>query len=352
MVRFGANLDQVRSAYSAMSLDSANVGQVNRVNLKGASGGVYLEVTRPLTESVTVRGGGRLDHFQEDLGIRFAPRLALTWMLTDEAALTLAGGRYHQYSNVAAGTIEKNLGPGSPGPAYGDEAPLELAVGSADHLVISLDQILTPGLRLGLEGFVKTFSGVAGTGENSLNASGVDLRVAREGDRASGWLGYTLTWFWASNGFLAAGESPFSGRHLLSAGLTTPLTARSGLRVKASYGDGLPFTSVPVYRDAIGGTSQSFENSLEVAGDQVLNAAPDLAVGPDEGFLRLEVELFGQWAPRVSGKTMQLRPYIRVLNALNRRDALFYHFDPWRSEGPVPLADLPFLPLVGLEWRF
>jgi hypothetical protein len=49
---------------------------------------------------------------------------------------------------------------------------------------------------------------------------------------------------------------------------------------------------------------------------------------------------------------MELRPFLRILNALNRRDALFYHFDPWRNEGPEPLADLPFLPLVGLEWRF
>jgi hypothetical protein len=352
VIRFGANLDRVNSAYSAMSLDSAQVGQINRVDLEGSAGGAYLEVTRPLTESVTLRGGGRLDRFQRDGGIRFAPRLSFTWMLTDEAALTLAGGRYHQYSNIAAGEIEKNLGPGSPGPAYGESAPLELAVGSADHLVVSLDQILTPDLRLGLEGFVKKFSGVAGTGDNSLNASGVDLRVAREGQRASGWLGYTLTWFWASDGFLATGGSPFSGRHLLSAGLTTSLTERSGLRVRAGYGDGLPFTSVPVYGDAVGAPDFGDREALEVAGDQVLNSAPDLTVGPDEGFLRLEVELFGHWSPTVSGRTMQLRPYVRILNALNRRDALFYHFDPWRNEGPVPLADLPLLPLVGLEWRF
>ena len=91
---------------------------------------------------------------------------------------------------------------------------------------------------------------------------------------------------------------------------------------------------------------------MEVRGDQVLNSAPELSVGPDEGFLRLEVELFGRWSPTVSGRTMELRPYIRVLNALNRRDALFYHFDPWREDGPEPLADLPLLPLVGLEWLF
>ncbi|MBT8396957.1 MAG: TonB-dependent receptor [Gemmatimonadetes bacterium] len=351
-IRFGASLDRVNSTYSAMSLDSARVGQVNRVELDGSSGGAYVEVTRPWTESLTIRGGGRLDRFEGHPGARVAPRLSIRWMLTDEAALTLAAGRYHQFSNLAAGEIEKNLGPGSPGPAYGESAPLELTVGTADHLVVALDQILTPDLRLGLEGFVKQFSGVAGTGDNSLNASGVDLRVARDGERTSGWLGYTLTWFWASDGFLSTGDSPFSGRHLLSAGLLTSITARTGLRLRASYGDGLPFTSVPVFGDGIGAPTQAERNTLDLAGDQVLNSAPNLTMGPDDGFLRLEVELFGRWTPTVSGRTMELRPYIRVLNALNRRDALFYHFDPWRAGGPVPLADLPLLPLVGVEWRF
>jgi hypothetical protein len=273
-------------------------------------------------------------------------------MLTDEAALTLAGGRYHQYSNVAAGQIERTLGPKAPGEARDDPFPVQLSVGSADHLAVSLDQILTPELRLGLEGFFKKFSGVAGTAENSLNASGVDLRVARDGPSTSGWLGYTLTWFWASDGLLENDNSPFSGRHLLSAGLTTSLTDRAGLSLRASYGDGLPFTSVPVFGDGIPAPALDADEVVEVRGDQVLNAAPDLTVGPDEGFLRLEVELFGNWSPTLSGRTMQLRPYLRVLNALNRRDALFYHFDPWRQEGPEPLADLPVLPLVGLEWRF
>ena len=351
-IRFGTGMDWLQSDYSAMALDSAQVGAMNRVELDGSMGGAYLEVSQPLTPSLSVRGGGRLDRFRGESRLRWAPRLALTWMLTDEAALTLAAGRYHQYSNVTSEELQENLAPDSGrSPSWGSD-PLQLSVGSANHLVVSLDQILTPGLRLGLEGFFKEFSGVPGAAGQSLNASGVDLRVAREGERASGWLGYTLTWFWASGGILASRDSPFSGRHLLSAGLTTALTNRTGIRLKASYGDGLPFTSIPVPGAEVSAPALSTTRTLNVAGDQVLNSAPELAVGPDEGFLRLEVELFGRWSPTISGRTMDLRPYLRVINALNRRDALFYHFDPWRNEGPQPLADLPFLPLVGLEWRF
>ncbi len=83
-----------------------------------------------------------------------------------------------------------------------------------------------------------------------------------------------------------------------------------------------------------------------------LNEAPELTVGPDEGFLRVEAEVYGVWTSRIGGLALELRPYLRVLNALNRRDALFYHFDPYRNEGPVPLADLPVIPLLGFEVLF
>ncbi len=163
VLRFGASYDRVTSDYSAMALDSARAGEVNRAGLGGASTGVYLEGVRSMTASLSIRAGGRLDRFRGDVGVRLAPRLSLTWMLTEQAALTLAAGRYHQYSNVASQDIATNIGPDSSGAAEGGSVPLELTVGSADHLVVSLDQVLTPGLRLGLEGFVKKFSGVSGT---------------------------------------------------------------------------------------------------------------------------------------------------------------------------------------------
>jgi len=355
-LRFGASMDRQHSSFSAVALDSTQTVVQTQLEVDGLTGGGYVEGSQSVAPTLTVRGGIRLDRYSGDSGFRVAPRLALSWTLTEAAVLTLAAGRYHQFSNLSSGEVEETLDPGNTALTGGATNPRELAVGSANHLVVSLDQILTPGLRLGLEGFVKDFSGISGAGGQELNASGVDLRVAREGERAAGWLGYTLTWFWASGGIMASGASPFSGRHLLSAGLTTSLTNRTGLRLRASFGDGLPYTSVPLFgnRVASGDNEQLGEETreLEVAGDQLLNEAPELMVGPDEGFLRVEAEIYGRWTPTVWGRPMELRPYVRVLNALNRRDALFYHFDPWRSKGPEPLAELPFLPLVGLEWRF
>ncbi len=353
-IHLGGSVDRMVAAYSALVLDTvqgAAAGRITptRLDQDGVTGGVYLDARQPLGSSVRLRGGIRVDRFSGDRGVRVAPRLALSWLLTDQAMLTLAAGRYHQFSTLQPEELEGGLVPGQAVGGGGGSRTPSLAVASANHLVVSLDQLLTPGLRLGLEAFVKDFQGISGTRE-SLKASGVDLRVARDGVRASGWVGYTLTWFWASDGILASGSSPFSGRHLLSAGLAARLTQRTGLRLRAGYGDGLPYTSVPVGSDEPGQPAQTSE--LAVKGDRILNEAPGLVTGPDQGFLRVEGEIFGVWSPTWGGRRMELRPYLRVLNALNRRDALFYHFAPWRPGGPEPLAEMPVLPLLGLEWRF
>jgi hypothetical protein len=51
-------------------------------------------------------------------------------------------------------------------------------------------------------------------------------------------------------------------------------------------------------------------------------------------------------------RTVEIRPYLRILNALDRRDALFYAFQPWRSDELTPLAERPLVPVVGIAWRF
>jgi hypothetical protein len=44
---------------------------------------------------------------------------------------------------------------------------------------------------------------------------------------------------------------------------------------------------------------------------------------------------------------------VKILNALNRRDAIFYHFDRGDSQPePRALAALPILPVLGLRWKF
>lgn len=357
-LRLGGVLDHMASDYNATGVDEEGNPVASALAVDGTTLGFYGEGSREVGSSVQLRGGLRLDHFSQESGVRLAPRMALSWLLTDNAVLTLAAGRYHQLSSLSSAQVEESLSEGANAPQSSASSRMgRLTVGTADHLVMSLDQILLPGLRLGIEGYMKRFSGVLQTSGPNLNASGVDLRVAREGERASGWLGYTLTWFWASgDGFLGQ-EERFSGRHLLSAGLSTRISQRTGLRIRVGYGDGLPYTSIPIFPGEAGDNPAlegpgGLENRFELDGDNLLNQAPGLAVGPDQGFLRVEGELFAEWRTALGGTPLQLRPYLRVLNALNRRDALFYHFEPWRSSHPRPLAEMPVLPLLGVEVIF
>jgi len=357
VIRVGAVLDRMDSRYHATGLDGEGTPVESGLVLDGTTLGFYGEGTREVGRSLELRGGIRLDNFSGRDGLQVAPRASLSWLLTDNAVLTLAAGRYHQFSALSSGQVEESLADNAAAPEGFDPVSVgSVTVGTADHLVVSLDQILLPGLRLGVEGYMKRFSGVFHALDQDLNASGVDLRVARDGDRASGWVGYTLTWFWASEDGILGGDSRFSGRHLLSAGLTTRISEGTGLRLRVGYGDGIPYTSVPIsaspdpsYDSSTGGGA---ENRFELDGDNLLNQAPNLAVGPDQGFLRVEGEVFAEWITGLGGVPLTVRPYLRVLNALNRRDALFYHFEPWRDSNPRPLTDLPLLPLLGVEIDF
>ncbi len=54
----------------------------------------------------------------------------------------------------------------------------------------------------------------------------------------------------------------------------------------------------------------------------------------------------------MGSRLMLIRPYLRIVNALGRRDALFYYFEPWRSSEAQPLIESAVLPILGFEWRF
>ena len=75
--------------------------------------------------------------------------------------------------------------------------------------------------------------------------------------------------------------------------------------------------------------------------------------GPDESFFRVDLVLSGSWTfGMASGRPWRLSPYIKVLNALDRRDSLFYYFEPWRPDSARPLAELPVIPVLGLRVSF
>lgn len=350
LLHLGLTMDRLDLWYGARGR-----GSVPARGAHGTTVGIYADGTRGLARELTLRWGARLDRFQTDPGIghrstdvRGALRLALAWGLAPDALLTLAAGRYHQLVRRSDADLELGTGDAiQVGTGSGRSAPL-LSVATADHLVASLDQRIGEDVRLGTELFFKTFEGVPGVGTGRLTSSGVDLRVLREGQRVTGWLGYSLAWFWeGSTG--DQGRTGFSGRHLLSSGVEAELPGPLGLDLRMAFSDGLPLTQVaPVdSRDEIQSISETHDVEEEVP---IPEPRPDPGVA--DGFLRLDGELFAEWEVGPLGRTSHLRPYLKVLNALERRDALFYYFEPWRDQELRPLANLSLIPVVGLEWRF
>lgn len=347
-LRYGASAEKQWQQYRTHSSGWQEggwqpVGQV----AEGQEAGVYVDAGVWIGSRLRLRGGLRADHFSLGDEIAFAPRLAATLMLTDRATVTLAGGRYHQYLRLpeaeffAAAELSPLL------------MPEPLALARATHVALSVDQHVGEGIRFGLEGFYKNYEGVPGGTSADANASGVDLWLRRNTGDWQGWLGYSLSWTWSEA--RPATASRFSGRHLISSGLSAPLGGPARLDLGFVYGAGLPYSAIPFsappeimdspMRDALSEFYVGDGASPVRAG-----SAPLLAT-PNRPYLRVDVGASGTWSPRLGQSAMEITPYIRLLNTLGERDALFYRMGA--EDGSFdPVMALPLVPVVGLQWKF
>jgi hypothetical protein len=308
----------------------------------GSVGGWYVDGLWHAGRQWLVRGGLRGDMYAGGGPLSFSPRLALTWMPTPHAALTLAGGRYHQ---LVLARSREPFDYGDPDIANRLGIPTVLDVAGGTHLTLALDQELARGVRLGLEGYYKRFEDIPDPEEMGNSASGVDVWVRRSEGAVSGWLGYSLSWYWTR--LQAAPDTTrfFSGRQTLSAGLAAAGRAgRAELRV--SYGSGLPYSSV--HAGLLPGPGDLTDPPAAPAAPSEV-ATP--VSGPPQDFLRLDVQVSRTFTPRLGGRETAITPYVRVMNALDRRDALLYRYNGAGNPQVEPAATLPLLPVLGIEWK-
>ncbi len=340
-LRLGASADRMASTYGS-SLRTPRGYLRSDTRSEGWTAGAHAEMIRALGPGVVGRLGARADHFAPG-GTRGALRGSLVWSLTPTAALTLAAGRYHQFTRSPAGPLEDALVQALDSvalPSSGTSIPL--AVATADHVLVGLDQTLTPATRLGLQGYVKRFRGL-GTSAATRTSSGIDVRLRAGRGERSGWVGYALNWTWEDDPG-SIDTQRFIGRHVMSTGYRGPLYGPLGLEARLAFSDGLPLTSVPL------GSRNAQASDASIPPLEAGPGQEPVLGGDQDGFLRLDLELFGEWsAPMGQGR---IRPYIRLLNALDQRDAQFYYFEPWRSPELRPLARRGVLPVVGVAWRF
>jgi len=325
----------------------------------GLSGGVYVDGEWQPTPRVVLRGGVRADGFSVGGKAVLAPRASVTWLPTEHAALTLAAGRYHQYIR-----IPRPLPPGAVLRNFADSVRLAtlLAVAGATHLSVGLDQELAPDVRLGLEGYYKRFDGLPNpqapvhSSTSIAYNSGVDVWVRRTTGRVTGWLGYSLGWVWNGSDSLGLSDR-FSGRQTLSAGVRGTLWRQTVVGVRFAYGAGLPYTRVDGNSALPRGSIPGLENST-------VDLDTDAPLRAPTPYLRLDAEISRTWTPRVAGRRTQITPFLRVINALESRDGLFYRYfdendsgehEPGETLGGGALkavATMPLMPVAGVTWTF
>lgn len=342
-LHYGGSYDRNRFEYRAWPQGSAPEPALLRADGSGDVTGVYVEAAVNASERVRLRGGVRTDLFSLDPTPRIAPRVSATLALTQRASLTIAAGSYRQYvrapdeSLVFVGTAVADSVVSAP-----------LTVASASHLVLELDQELGEGLNMGIEGFYKVFDGLPASTGQSAQSSGLDLWVRRGAGRFTGWFGYSLAWVWSANDPWSPSRL-FAGRHLVSAGMSGPIVGRGQFDVRVAYGAGLPYTAIPEPEAATPVFAVAYEPR---SAGSVAEPVPSVPAEPDQPYLRLDAQLGRTFSADWGGRAFDVTPYVKVLNALDRRDALFYRYDRNQSGHPHPLSAIPVLPLVGVECKF
>lgn len=313
---------------------------------RGRSLAAYAAATLRPSESLSLRGGVRAGAHEGADDPVLSPRGAVTWAASEATTLQVSAGRFQQRLEAPQTALSSDLDAWSEElrdrvSGSGDTGAFPaLAVATASHASVRLDHRPREGLELGLEGYFKTFDELA-EGDD-LHASGADLWVDWASERWKAWGGYTLQWAWSDRRGGERSDRRFVGRQLLRAGGEAPLPHGLRLAGRISASSGLPFTRVPLTSP----TEPTPESGDPATGDE----PPPLAGPPDGSYLRLDFELSRRWEAEVLGRRTALRPYVRFLNALDRRDALFFQFDPDRQLRPRALDTVPLLPVVGLEW--
>lgn len=353
---WGGAFERTEFAYRAFPQGANRDSALVQTVAMGDAGGVYGEALMNVATRLALRGGLRADGYTHAEGVRLSPRGSATLLLTDRAAVTLSAGQFSQYVRTPERSLVllTNMSPDS-------SAGPPLTVAEAMHVVLTVTQDLGDGVRLGLEGFFKEFSGLHAESTRTTETSGIDIWIRRVGANLTGWLGYSLAWVWEVDTNRSPRTQEFSGRHLVTSGVNGTIMGNGAFDVRVSYGAGLPYTAVPEppiaapgFAVASGGGATE-AGRLRAPGATALAATspdvPALPTEPSDPFVRVDAQISHTFDAHWRRFDFQLTPYLKVINALNRRDAIFYTYD--RNAGQAePLAGLPVMPILGLEWRF
>lgn len=236
------------------------------------------------------------------------PRAMATLVAAEGLALRASAGRFSQVEAREHG------------------GRLELVVTRAMHYEASLTQ-RAGGLSVDARAFLRRHSGGSTLGDTP----GVEVGAGWAGEHGT----FTAAW---TVGRLASANAQASRRiqQLVGAGYEGRFR-RLLVDVTAAWGTGIPITSIVLEQP------EEFGTALQPSGGEGQPGG-----FADEPHLRLDGTAGFQF--RVGSGL--LVPYVRLVNALSQRDALFYFQDGNVGQPAQALARLPTVVTAGLRWSF
>ncbi|HSM09580.1 MAG TPA: carboxypeptidase regulatory-like domain-containing protein [Gemmatimonadota bacterium] len=343
-----------------------------RQRADAGSAAVWVEGRREVLPDVDVAAGMRANLFTDDLGRSLSPRLNAGWQVSDDLRLSGSYGRFHQLV-VTVDTdlpLENTIVTAADGRVLGSVLS-RVAAARSTHLVFGVTHAPKRRSVIRIEAFWKSSVGVPEFGNGSLRNAGIDVLASRPiAPGFTAWGAYTLGWAWADYPD-AATQTVYAGRHFLRGGVTLDVPGEIRLDADLSMGQGLEFGAVPRSEraaltpgDESGASGGEADASTATAAGvaplpgRILSSQGPLDAGgpiftraPEGSYLRLNVQATAEIDVRFLGRDQRLLPYFRIVNALDRRDALFFHYDSDVSDEPRAIGSVPILPVVGLEWR-
>jgi len=348
--------------------ETAPADDTLRLTQRASAGaiGAWFEGRRAIGPRLDLKAGLRANFLTDGMGSSLSPRLHVGWQAAKDLELTGSVGRFHQM----VVTLDTDLPVETTAIAASDGRILgsilsDVAAARSTHLLLGITHAPSPRELIHFEAFWKSSSGVPEYGNGALRNVGLDLLLGRPlTPRVSMWAAYSLAWAWAAFPD-AESQSVYSARHFLRGGLTVETVDHLRLEADLSFGKGLEFGAIPrSERAALAtGTAGGAETPLPTApaspgspGPQsvvvpVETGSPIFTRAPNGSYLRLNFQVTGEFDVRFFGRDQKLLPYFRLVNALDREDALFFRYDGEEDSEPKPIGSVPVLPIVGLEWR-
>jgi hypothetical protein len=317
----------------------------------------FLERTGPVGDQVHVEAGSTVAFVAG--GVYASPRARLTWQPASTVSLSGSWSKLHQFAQSLR-NAESVVGILFPVDLYVGAAADGVPVASSDVGVVAAELRPSAGIRLGLQGWLRTFNGLlfvapvdgepfstGGMTTGAGSARGLSVDGGVRGARFD----LIASWGWRRVRFETGGAMwvPEHGtEHDVSAGITAFPGSTTSVRIGAHGRFGRRTTPVP---DALEWESCNLADSgCEFAGSPHYGTGePGAARLP--AYLRFDIAARKHWHLAVFGRDAILALSGTLTNVLGRQNVLTWAGDP---AGAVTAIEMrPRSPLVlGVDWQF